>query len=174
MTTGLVQNHFALLGVPEACTIDTALLERNYLALQAKWHPDRFADAAPAERVAALQHASLVNDAYTKLKTPLSRAEYLLQINGVDVHKPGQLDGAFLLEQMELREILEQLRDRRDEAALARLRQHARTEQEALWRDFAAGVETGHFAVARTFFHKLQFLVKLTEEIAAAEDRLLD
>lgn len=174
MTIGLVQNYFELLGVPEAFAVDLVLLDRNYLDLQAKWHPDRFADAGPAERLAALQHASLVNDAYTTLKTPLNRAEYLLQINGVDVHRQVQLDGAFLLEQLELREQLEQLHGRKDEAALERLRRRARAEQEDLWRDFAAGVDAGRFAVARTFFHKLQFLVKLTEEIAAAEDRLLD
>lgn len=176
MTTGQAQNFFSLLGLPESCHVDEAVLERNYLQLQGQWHPDRFAAAAPAERLAALQQASLLNDAYATLKAPLRRAEYLLQLNGVDLHKHNQTlqDGAFLMAQMEQREELEDMLASRDQSGLAELLARTRGQQDAIWRDFAGSVEAGRFAAAKTAFHKLQFLTKLGYEIVAAEDKLLD
>lgn len=177
MTTGQVQNFFTLLGLPESCSVDEALLDRNYRALQAQWHPDRFAAAPPPERLAAVQQASLINDAYNTLKTPLRRAEYLLQLNGVDPHRGDNQtlqDGAFLMAQLQQREELEDMLERRDEAGLTRLQKRTREEQGALWRQFGESCESGRFAVALTAFQKLQFLTKLGYEIVAAEDRLLD
>lgn len=176
MTNGQVQNFFTLLGLPESCNVDEALLERNYRKAQGQWHPDRFAAAPPAERLAALQQASLLNDAHSTLKNPLRRAEYLLQLNGVDIHKNNQamLDGAFLMAQMEQREELEELLAGRDQSGLAELLARTRAQQDVIWRAFSASVEAGRFAGALTAFHKLQFLTKLGYEIVAAEDQLLD
>ena len=49
--------------------------------------------------------STLVNDAYTILKNPIQRAEYLLEINNVSQHV--KLDHAFLMQQMEWEERLE-------------------------------------------------------------------
>ena len=176
MTNGQIQNFFTLLGLPESCNVDEALLERNYRQFLGQWHPDRFATAAPAARLAALQHASLLNDAYATLKTPLRRAEYLLQLNGVDILKNNQaiLDGSFLMAQMEQREELEELLAGRNQSGLAELLARTREQQDSIWRAFSASAEAGRFAAALTPFHKLQFLTKLGYEIVAAEDELLD
>src|SRR5690606_14090185 len=93
-------NFFALLGVQPACHIDLAALEQHYRQQQAKWHPDRFVNAPGAERLAALQHTSLLNDAYTARQTPLRRAEHWLAVpSGDDDCEPRQkLDSAFLLQ----------------------------------------------------------------------------
>jgi molecular chaperone HscB len=177
MATAQVQNFFSLLGLPESCSVDEALLDRNYRQLQTQWHPDRFAAAPQAERLAAVQQASLINDAYSTLKTPLRRAEYLLQLNGVDPHKGDNKtlqDGAFLVAQLEQREELEDMLASRDERGLARLQQRTRADQDAIWRQFGESCEAGRFNVALTAFQKLQFLTKLGYEIVAAEDKLLD
>lgn len=177
MTTGQVQNFFSLLGLPESCSVDEALLDRNYRALQTQWHPDRFAASPQAERLAAVQQASLINDAYNTLKSPLRRAEYLLQLNGVDPHRGDNQtlqDGAFLMAQLQQREELEDMLERRDEAGLTRLQKRTREDQAALWRQFGENCESGRFAVALVAFQKLQFLTKLGYEIVAAEDKLLD
>jgi molecular chaperone HscB len=177
MATAQVQNFFSLLGLPESCAVDEALLDRNYRQLQAQWHPDRFATASQAERLAAVQQASLINDAYATLKTPLRRAEYLLEINGVDPHKGDNKtlqDGAFLVAQLEQREELEEMVAARNEAGLARLQKRTRAEQDQIWRQFSENCEAGRFAQALIAFQKLQFLTKLGYEIVAAEDQLLD
>ena len=60
-----------------------------------------------AEKQAALQRSVDINQAYQKLKNPLTRAQYLLHMQGIEVGgdkdtvKPAQ---ATLIEAMELRE----------------------------------------------------------------------
>lgn len=168
-------DYFAVLQLPAACEVDTAQLERNYRLLQSQWHPDRFAGAAPAEKLAAVQMASLVNDAHVTLKSPLARAAHLLQLHGCDVgsHAQTDLEPAFLFHQIELRDQLEALATAGDEAGLATLAAAVEQERDAHWRAFTTAVDANDFALARRVFYKLQFTVKLQDEIRAVEDRLL-
>ena len=87
-------------------------------------HPDRFAHAGDAERRASMQWTTRVNEAYRTLKSPVQRAKYLLELEGVDVafETNTAMPPEFLMRQMELREALEQAGDARDAAALDALR----------------------------------------------------
>ena len=58
-------------------------LEQRYRALSRQFHPDYFYNAPAAERRASLEQSSYLNDAYRALKNPVSRIEYLLQVEGV-------------------------------------------------------------------------------------------
>src|SRR3979490_328787 len=50
-------------------------------------HPDRFAAKPAAEQEAALGQASLLNDADTTPKAPISRTQYLLKLEGVELEE---------------------------------------------------------------------------------------
>jgi molecular chaperone HscB len=56
-----------------------------------------------------MQWAVRVNEAYQRLKDPLSRAAYLCQLRGqpVDAERNTAMPAAFLMQQMEWREALE-------------------------------------------------------------------
>lgn len=168
-------DKFALLDLPAALDVDSALLEQRYRALQAQWHPDRFAAAGQAEKLAAVQRTSLLNDAYTTLKSPLSRAAHLLALKGADVASVRQsdLEPAYLLHQMQLRDRLEELAADEEEAGLQQLADAVAEEFATLWQELAAAVTAGNLEQARRLFHKLQFTVKLQDEIRTVEDRLL-
>jgi len=73
-------------------------------------HPDRFASAPQAEQRVSMQLATLVNEAYQTLKSPLRRAGYLLQLQGVDpeFETNTAMPAEFLADQMEKRERLEE------------------------------------------------------------------
>jgi molecular chaperone HscB len=152
------------------------LLERNYRTLQAALHPDRFVNAAPVERLAALQRAGMLNEAYATLKSPLHRAGHVLALEGIatTVHRQQDLEPAFLLAQMELREDLEAVAGRQDLAGLAAFRTQVRGELAGIWQGFVGSIAAGEPQAGLPLFHKLQFLHKLLEEIAEVEDRLLD
>lgn len=102
-----MMNYFELLHIPETFLMDLSALEAAYFAAQRASHPDRFIGKPQAERMAAMQRSVDINNAYHTLKDPLSRARYLLHLNGVEVGtdrdtvKPSQ---ALLMEVMELRE----------------------------------------------------------------------
>lgn len=102
-------NHFERLGLAPGFEVSMKALEQAYFACQRKTHPDMFVAKPEAERLAAAQEAMSVNEAYHTLKSPLTRAEYLLKLRGLDVNaeqggiKPEQ---ALLMEMMEAREAL--------------------------------------------------------------------
>ncbi len=168
-------DFFAVLQLPVACEVDGQQLERNYRELQALWHPDRFVTAPQAEKLAAVQQASLLNDAYTTLKSPLARAAHLLQLQGCDpaAHSQADLEPGFLLQQMRLRDALEELAADQDEDGLRGLLDSVEGERRVLWQAFSAAIGGKDLQQARRVFYKLQFMVKLQDEIRAVEDRLL-
>src|SRR4026208_2627969 len=109
----LTSNHFELFGLVPAFALDVARLDAAYRDIQAKVHPDRFAHAGDAERRASMQMTTRVNEAYRTLKSPVQRAKYLLELNGVDVafETNTAMPREFLVQQMEIREKLEEARD---------------------------------------------------------------
>jgi molecular chaperone HscB len=167
-----LKNHFELFGLTPAYALDLDHLDRSYRDIQSKVHPDRFAQAGDAERRAAMQMTTQVNEAYRVLKTPVRRAAYLLELNGVDVgfetHTAMPRD--FLMEQMELRERLEAAKKSADLDSIASELSAERLEIENQIKDKVDG--THDFAAARDLVRKLMFLDRLGEEIDAAYEAL--
>jgi molecular chaperone HscB len=101
---------FGLLGLPAQFDLDPQLIESAFFDKSKELHPDRFASAPAADRVAALSRSRALNDAYQTLKKPVPRAEYLLARAGVQIGDNEQLDPTFLMEILELREELAEAR----------------------------------------------------------------
>jgi molecular chaperone HscB len=80
-------DYFAIFSLPPHLTIDTATLEKSFYALSRRLHPDRFASRGPAEQEAALAESSRLNDAYRTLKNPITRTEYLLELEGIQLEE---------------------------------------------------------------------------------------
>ena len=69
----ITDNDFVLFGLPERFALDRADLDARWRKLQASVHPDKFAaEGAAAQRV-AMQWAVRVNEAYRRLREPLTR-----------------------------------------------------------------------------------------------------
>ena len=102
-------NFFTLLQLPEAFVIDLETLHQNYQSIQKDIHPDRFATFDDEARLESIKKTAQVNDAYQTLKSPIRRAEYLLQLKGINIHdeKYTAVPQDFLMQQMEWREELE-------------------------------------------------------------------
>ncbi len=114
-------DDFKLFGLPERFALDAALLDQRWRELQAKVHPDRFAtDGAAAQRI-AMQWAVRVNQGYQRLKDPLKRAAYLCERRGIriDAERNTAMPRAFLVQQMEWREALDEARDEATTLALS-------------------------------------------------------
>ena len=167
-----MKNHFELFGLRPAFALDPEDLERAYRDIQSKVHPDRFVRASDAERRASMQMTTRVNEAYRTLKSPVQRAKYILELNGVDVgfETNTAMPKNFLVEQMELREKLEEARDA---VALDFISGHLL----AMKKDLAWEIENQidierNPAGATDAVRKLMFLERFGEEIAAAHEAL--
>lgn len=73
-------NPFERLQMPMAVEIDLPLLEKKYLLLQSKLHPDRFIQKSAEERKLAHEWGVYLNHAYQTLKDPLKRFQILIDI----------------------------------------------------------------------------------------------
>ena len=102
-------NFFTLLQLPEAFVIDLETLHQNFQSIQKDIHPDRFATFDDEAKLESIKKTAQVNDAYQTLKSPIRRAEYLLQLKGINIHdeKYTAVPQDFLMQQMEWREELE-------------------------------------------------------------------
>ena len=163
-----MQNHFELFGLAPAFGLETEALERSYRQIQAQVHPDRFAHAGDAERRASLQWTTRVNEAYRTLKDPVQRAKHLLELQGVDVafETNTAMPPDFLMQQMELREALEEAKDA---PRLDALRTELRRSRSTLETEIEQALDRKKdYAAAAGLVRKLQFLDKLDSEIDAA------
>ena len=167
----LTSNHFELFGLAPAFALDPARLDAAYRDIQAKVHPDRFAQAGDAERRASMQMATRVNEAYRTLKSPVLRAKYLLGLHGVDVdfETNTAMPPDFLMEQMELRERLEEARDVN---ALNALQSKLSEDKKDLESKIREKLDVQKFVEARDLVRKLMFLERFGEDIDAAHESL--
>jgi len=171
------QNHFDIFGLPVSFEVDTADLAERYRDLQRAVHPDRFANATDRERREAMQMAANINEAYQTLKSPLQRARYLLQLKGIDFddQKDTSFDSEFLMEQIELREALAEVKDNPD--ALTRLNElmlDINQRINTMQSELAAALGNNNLDPAKALVHKLQFLHKLRIESENLEAELAD
>ena len=173
-------NYFELFGLPVSCQVDQKQLASQYRALQRAVHPDRFVGDDERQQLLAVQYAARVNDAFNTLKQPLGRAIYLLELSGreVDMERNTVMDSAFLMEQMALREAVDDIRTSANpepelEQMVAKVGQDVdRYLQtfETLWQ---AG-KKDDLDNAEVVVRKMQFMVKLAAELEALESELLD
>lgn len=167
----LGKTHFELFGLPTLFNIDLTRLDQAYRQLQAEVHPDRFASASDQERLQSLQWATRANEAYQTLKNPVSRARYLLLLNGVDTQEESNIamPAEFLMRQMEWREAIEDARNAADPAALETLSRELRHEAKRLQDNLSSALdERRDFAGASETVRKLRFLDKVQTEIDLA------
>jgi molecular chaperone HscB len=168
----LNENHFQIFGLPAQFDVDLPALEVRYRELQREVHPDRFARASQAEQRVSTQLATRVNEAYQTLKSPLTRAGYLLQLQGVDpeFETNTAMPAEFLTDQMERRETLEEVIAASDWERLIALSSQLRTEEDALLGRIERQLEAQDWKEAATTLRQLKFLEKLSEEIGEAEE----
>ncbi|MBN8430815.1 co-chaperone HscB [Microbulbifer salipaludis] len=170
------QNYFEIFGLPVAYEVDRQALSKRYRELQQEFHPDRFAAKSEREQMLSMQYAAQINEANNTLKDPVARAAYLLQLAGVEI-SPEQTtaDGEFLMQQMVLRERLEDVRGATDpEAELASLEREASQLFTAQESAFSSALDAAELEAAKSALLKLQFLAKLQRQIEALEEDLLD
>ncbi|NQZ26490.1 MAG: co-chaperone HscB [Colwellia sp.] len=173
-------NYFQLFGIEASFDIDLQNISSSYQALQKAVHPDKFAHASEQEQRIAVQKSAHINDAYQTLKQPLLRAEYILVQRGVDMPNEQNTfgDTSFLMRQMELREMLEDVRSAGDvDAALLEVQRILSSEYLQLTQLMRAQISENNSAsngAACDNLRKLKFYQKLNVEVDRLEDALFD
>ena len=106
----LNDDDFTLFNLPRTYAQDMATIDTRWKALQRQAHPDKFAAQGAAAQRLAMQWSVRINEAHKRLKDPLLRATYLCQLHGIviDTERNTAMPTAFLMQQMQWREALEE------------------------------------------------------------------
>lgn len=186
----LKQNYFQLFSIPVSFDVDLAALKSAYRELQRNLHPDRFAHSTANEKLLSMQVSSHVNEAMDVLLSPVRRAVYLLELLGhpVDFESNIAMEPEFLMEQMELRELLDAVKTDSDPEAclnqfVARIDQQTEKLSAAfnkIYNDYlqtkakASTDQSVLLEFAEMCVRKMQFMNKLQLEANRVEEELLD
>ena len=170
-------NPFKLFNLPVQFDIDSAQLSERYLALQKSLHPDNFSASSSTEQRLAMQKSAEVNDALHILKDPILRAESIIQIHtgeNRDIEQKSQRDMAFLIQQLEWRETLENIKSAKNETKLTAFTQEIKLEQKKIIEQLTNLLAQQQWENALIVSDKLRFIKKLLVEIERVEEKLFD
>lgn len=173
-------NYFQIFGLEPKFAIDANKLAQAYQHLQKSVHPDRFTNAPEQEQTLAVKKSSMINDAYQTLKNPLKRAEYMLTVRGTAMPNEQSTfkDNAFLMRQMELREMLAEVKFSDDiDSAVFEANQVLEVEFDQLFKEMQRQLaentaEANDLACEN--LRKLKFYQKLHVELDRLEDLLFE
>ncbi|MDR7308436.1 Fe-S protein assembly co-chaperone HscB [Rhodoferax saidenbachensis] len=161
----LQADDFELFGLTRQFAQDRAALDARWKALQREAHPDKFAAQGAAAQRVAMQWSVRINEAYQRLKEPLKRAAYLCELGGapVNAHSNTAMPAAFLMQQMEWREALD---DANAVPALEALQAEVDASRAQLLQQCASLLDEQHDAVAAVGpVRALMFIEKFTQDL---------
>ena len=173
-------NYFQLFHLPAQFELDLTELGTRYLELQRQFHPDKHAAGSERDKMMAVQQAANINDAYHSLKQPLLRAEHLLALRGLKISNEQRsfMEPAFLMQQMELRELLAEISDAADpEELIDEADQQIQQQKKALLRQLQSALDANtaeHDHQAADIIRKLKFFFKLQQELELLEQQIQD
>ena len=168
----LQSNDFALFGVPEQFAQDAGQLAERWKTLQKEAHPDRFAAQGAAAQRVAMQWSVRINEAWQRLKDPLKRAAYLCELHGAPIRAEDNtaMPAAFLMEQMEWREALDDATSPQAVDALETQVQAAHRTMLARCQDL---LDVQHaYAQAAQQVRALMFVARFSDDIDRKRDQL--
>ena len=168
----LQSTDFELFALPTEFAQDGSIIDARWKDLQRELHPDNFAAQGPTEQRLSMQWSVRVNEAYQRLKDPLKRAAYLCELHGAPVNAENNtaMPAAFLIEQMEWREALDEAATVAQLEALESMVSPARKQALQLCAEYLDEKHDYMQAVAQV--RALMFIDRFSRDIEARLDQM--
>jgi molecular chaperone HscB len=167
-------DYFELFDLARGFDIDAGDLDARWKARAAAVHPDRFGGVSEAQKRVAMQWSAQINEAYRVLRDPLRRAQYLCELAGHPVaNQPNVgMDLAFLGQQMQWREELEDVRASADLDSLAVLKTAIEVDRQTRQTLTANLIAQGQWPDVLESLREWMFVEKFMQEIKSTERAL--
>lgn len=170
-------NPFKIFDLPVDFHVDQATLSTRYLALQKSLHPDNFTTHSAQEQRLAMQRSAEVNDALQILKDPILRADSIIAIHTGEqqnIEEKSTNDMAFLMQQMQWREQLEEIENDKDSDQLMQFTADIEATKKTLLGELSTALSASQWQQAKAINDKLRFIKKLLIEVDRVEELLID
>ncbi len=170
----LQANDFELFGLPMGFAVSRQAVDARWKELQREAHPDKFAAQGAAAQRLAMQWSVRINEAYQRLRDPVKRAAYLCELHGAPVQAENNtaMPAAFLMQQMEWREALDETHT---EAALEALLAEVQKARAQCLAELAQAIDVaGDYIQAVGQVRALMFIDRFATEVRNQLDKLLD
>jgi molecular chaperone HscB len=161
----LQDDDFELFGLERQFAQDRTEVDARWKELQREAHPDKFAAQGAAAQRVAMQWSVRINEAYQRLKDPIKRAAYLCELEGhpVNAQTNTAMPTAFLMQQMEWREALDDARGLEPLEELAEMVLHSK---EQVLHHCAVLLDEQHdYTAAVGLVRILMFIEKFTQDL---------
>ena len=167
-------NFFALFEQPLQFDVSQSHLDQRLRALQKRYHPDNvsqdMSDSVQA-KYDSEQASAMINKAYQTLRSPDTRAAYLLYTAGQAASVETSIaDLDFLDDAMDMRIALDEAINTHNLSALHVLRPQIASRLETQADKFNTAYEQQQWLTAVDATQKLKFLVKLDADLISAID----
>lgn len=171
-------NYFGMFSLPLTFDLNKADLDKAYRELQQVTHPDRFVNEASDVQLKAVQQTALNTEAYQTLKSPVLRACHLLTILGNEFALTSYTvsDVEMLMQQMQYREQLAEIKSSEDHQQLASFAAKVKT----LTADTIGQISNlftlnvnDNLESIKNLICELQFLQKLAIELDEVDEHLM-
>ncbi|KAL1196934.1 Iron-sulfur cluster co-chaperone -like protein [Cardamine amara subsp. amara] len=156
-------DYFQIFGLEKKYEIDPRSLEGKYKDWQKKLHPDLVHNKSQKERDYAAEQSAKVTEACRTLTKRLSRAMYIMKLNGINVNEEETITDPTLL--MEIMELREGIAEAEDSKALNQIRSQVQ-EKLKQWSDsFVEAFESQRFYEAVKCIQRMTYYERACEEI---------
>ncbi|XP_058204410.1 iron-sulfur cluster co-chaperone protein HscB homolog [Rhododendron vialii] len=156
-------DYFQIFGLEKQYVIEEENLEGRYKNWQKKLHPDLVHSKSEKEKECAAEQSARVIDAYRTLGDPLSRAIYILKLEGVDVDEEETISEPELL--AEILEIREAVEEAGDTQALSQIQIQIKEKFQHSSESFATAFQSRKFEEARASIRRMTYYKRVNEEI---------
>jgi molecular chaperone HscB len=100
-------NYFELFEIPVQLVVDSSSLQKKFIELSRKYHPDYFATQSGEKQAEVLEISASLNKAWKTFQNPDETIKYVLRSKGLlEEEEKFQLPPGFLMEMMEINEQL--------------------------------------------------------------------
>ncbi|XP_067935520.1 iron-sulfur cluster co-chaperone protein HscB-like [Watersipora subatra] len=156
-------NHFEQFQLPVNYELDTQNLTKLYRRIQHRLHPDKAVQLSQEEKEFADKHSTAVNHAYEVLLKPVSRALYMLSLNGLSIEEGDlEMDPEFLMDIMERNELVS---DNDDEEHLRALFDDNRCNINSLIKKISQAFNEQDFESAKVLIGMIKYFVNIEDKI---------
>lgn len=167
-------NYFELYELPVAFVLDEKLLRKKFLELSKKYHPDFYTQSGTEKQSEILELSTLNNKAFQTLGDFNKRMQYVLKLAGVlEEEEKFALPQIFLMEMMDLNEMLMELQFDPDPAKAKEVLQHLNETGNHLYKDVEPFIKNFDFSDTpdetyqriKEYYYKNRYLLRIRQQM---------